>query len=72
MKYTIYTKSNYNGIYLRQQLVDMSLPSSPALPRVFMLNLTHRYEIKFALCKQINSKSADVTLMMQSLLKRFG
>ena len=72
MKYTIYTKSNYNGIYLRQQLVDMSLPSSPALPRVFMLNLTDRYEIKFPLCKQINSKSADVTLMMQSLLKRFG
>ena len=72
MKYTIYTKNNYNGIYLQQQLVDMSLPSSPALPRVFMLNLTDRYEIKFPLCKQINSKSADVTLMMQSLLKRFG
>lgn len=43
---------------------------SPALLTVFMLNLTGRYERKFALCKQIKLKPDDVTslMMIQSLL----
>lgn len=45
----------------------MSFFWSPALSSTFMINVADHYEKQFALCKQINLKSGDVTLMIQSL-----
>ena len=69
INHTIYTKNNHQIIHIQKYWVGMIF-MSPALLRVFMLNLTGRYERKFALCKQIKLKPDDVTslMMIQPLL----
>ena len=68
---TIITKPGhlnyYQDIHIQRDWVGMDSSLSSVLVGIFVINVTDPYERALALSKQINLKSFNVSLMIQSL-----